>query len=117
MPGPVTTVLGRTAQRVPVLRRVPILRLLTLAEIAVLARTHISKLEPGEWRRMIELIRIGRGRPSNLSMRQRRELQNLVARAEPRLFAVAAIATLSPVSLPGRLLHGAPESPKRRKLF
>jgi hypothetical protein len=110
MPGPVTKVLGRTAERVPGLRRIPIVRLLALAEIAVLAREHVSKLELAEWRRMAELIRIGRGRPSNLSARQRRELRSLVAKAEPRLFAGDAIDKLSPVSLPDRLLYGQKSS-------
>jgi len=103
-------VLGRTAERVPGLRRIPIVRLLALAEIAVLAREHVSKLELAEWRRMAELIRIGRGRPSNLSARQRRELRSLVAKAEPRLFAGDAIDKLSPVSLPDRLLYGQKSS-------
>jgi hypothetical protein len=117
MPGPVTNVLGRTvlsraARRVPVLKRIPILRLLALAEVAVLAREHVTKLEPEEWRRMLELIRIGRGRPSNLSMRQRRELKSLVAKAEPRLFAGEAMEKLSPVHIPKRLAYG-PSKGKR----
>jgi hypothetical protein len=102
-----TTALGRTAERVPGLRRIPILKLLALAEIAVLLRAHIVKLEPAEWRRMAELVRIGGGRPSNLSIRQRRELRSLVEKAEPRLFAGEALGKLSPVSLPERLLYGA----------
>jgi hypothetical protein len=112
MPGPVSKALGRTAEHVPGLRRIPVLRLLVLAEIAVLARAHISKLAPAEWKRMAELVRIGRGRPSNLSARQRRELTALVEKAEPRLFAGHAINMLSPVSIPDRLLYGAS---KRRR--
>lgn len=100
-------VIGQAAERVPGLRRIPIVKLLLLAEIAVLAREHIAKLEPDEWRRMLELIRIGRGRTSNLSMRQRRELKSLVAKAEPRLFAGEAIDKLSPVHVPKRLVYGA----------
>jgi hypothetical protein len=94
-----------------VLRRVPILKLLALAELAVLARAHLAKLDAAEWRRMAELIRIGRGRPSNLSARQRRELRALVEKAEPRMFAGDAIDKLSPIALPDRLLYGS----QRRK--
>jgi hypothetical protein len=112
MPSPLTKAIGRTAGRVPGLRRIPILRLIVLAEMAVLARAHIAKLEPAEWRRMVELIRIGRGRPGSLSPRQRRELSALVEKAEPRLFALEALGKLSPVSVPTRLLA---TSPKRRK--
>jgi hypothetical protein len=118
MPSPVTTALGRralgqTTKRVPGLRRIPVMRLLALAEVAVIARAHLSKLEPAEWRRMIELIRVARGRPGNLSARQRRELSALVAKAEPRLLAGEAIDRLSPVSLPGRLLYGPNKTRKK----
>jgi hypothetical protein len=113
MPGSITTALGRTAERVPGLRRVPVVRLLAIAEIAGLARDHLTKLEPDERRRVLELIRIGRGRTGNLSKRQRRELADLIAKAEPRLFAGVALNKLSPVSLPDRLVHGSPASKKK----
>jgi hypothetical protein len=109
-----TKLAGRTAQHLPGLRRIPILRLLALAEVAMLARDHIAKLEPGEWRRMGELIRLARGRPKNLSARQREELRALVAKAEPRLFAGEAIDRLAPVKLPKRLVYG-PARAKRGK--
>jgi len=112
MPALATTVLARTAQRIPGLKRVPIMKLLALGEIAVLAREHFSKLEPAEWRRLAELVRTGRGRPSNLSARQRRELETLVAKAEPRLFAGEVVGKLAPVPIPKRLLYG-PKRPKR----
>ena len=75
---------------------------------------HGDILTPAEWRRLAELIRIGRGRPSNLSTRQRRQLQDLVAKAEPRLFAGAAVEKLAPVPVPKRLLYG-PSSKRRKK--
>lgn len=106
MASPAIKLAGRAAQHLPGLRRIPILRLLALAEIAVLARDHITRLQAAEWRRLIELIRVGRGRPSKLSGRERRELESLVAKAEPRLFAAEAIDKLSPVRLPKRLLYG-----------
>jgi hypothetical protein len=107
MAGPLTKALGRTAGHVPGLRRLPILKLLAVAELLVLARAHAAKLEPAEWRRMAELVRAGRGRPSNLTPRQRRELSSLIEKAEPRVFAGQAINRLSPVSIPDQLLYGS----------
>jgi hypothetical protein len=82
----------------PVVRRMPVARLLALAELAMLAREHAGKLEPHERRRVLELLRRGRGRPANLSSRERGELARLVAKAEPRLFARAVAKKLNPIS-------------------
>jgi hypothetical protein len=102
----VTHAAGRVATRVPGLRRLPVLKLLAIGEIVLLARQHVDKLEPHERRRVIELLRLGGGRPSRLSNAQRRELSALVEKAEPRLFAGAAADKLSPVPLPRRLVRG-----------
>jgi hypothetical protein len=88
------------------LRRVPVLRLLAAAEVAVLARDHLRRLTPGERRRLVALLRTGRGRPSNLSEGDRDELAGLVAKVQPRLLAGEAAERLSPVPLPRRLLYG-----------
>jgi hypothetical protein len=106
-------VVGKTAKKVPYLRRIPVLKLLVLGEIAILAHAHLTKLEANERRRLYELIRLGHGRAGNLSESQRRELSALIAKAEPRLFAGAAVDKLSPVSIPGRLLYGP--KPKRAR--
>jgi hypothetical protein len=100
--------------RIPGLRRVPVLKLLAVAEIALLARTHITKLESAERRRLVELVRAGRGRPRNLSEAEREELTGLVAKAEPRLFAGLAASKLSPIPLPRRLVHGRAKSQASR---
>ncbi len=97
-----TRTLGRAAERMPVLRRVPVMRLLVLGEVAILARDHIERLEPSERRRLVVLMRDARGRPRNLSAKQREELEQLIAKAEPKLFAAAAAQKLSPVPLPKR---------------
>jgi hypothetical protein len=89
---------------------VPIFKVLAVGEIALLARSHIRRLEPAERRRFVELLRKGRGRSSRLAPDERDELQRLVAKAEPRLFAGMAADRLSPVPLPRRLVHG----PRRR---
>jgi hypothetical protein len=85
---------------------VPVLKLLAAAEIALLARDHIMRLDRHERQRLVELVRIGRGRRGNLSEAERAELAGLIARIEPRLLAGQAVATLSPLPLPRRLVYG-----------
>jgi hypothetical protein len=96
----------RAAKHVPGVRRIPILKLLVLAEIAILAREHVERLTPAERRRLVLLLREGRGRPSNLSGRDRNELSRLIAKVEPRVFAGLAANKISPVALPKRVVHG-----------
>lgn len=98
---------ARVVSRLPGLRRLPVFRVLAIAEIAMLAQRHMSKLDAAERRRLVELVRIGRGRSRNLSGPEREELAALVAKAEPRLFAGLAADKLSPVPLPRRFVHGA----------
>lgn len=95
--------LGRAAEHTPGLRRIPVMRLLMLGEVALLARDHIERLEPRERRRLVVLMRDARGRPRNLSTDERQELQDLIAKAEPKLFAQEAAEKLSPVPLPKRM--------------
>lgn len=87
--------MGRT------LRQLPVARLLALAEVLLLARRHLLKLEPQERRRVVELVRRGRGRKGNLSERERRELSRLVQKAEPREFLNTASKKFVGISLPG----------------
>lgn len=72
------------------LRRIPAARLMAVAELLMLARQHLLKLEPHERRRIVELVRRGRGRPSHLTERERRELARLVEKTEPREFVKTA---------------------------
>ncbi len=67
-----------------------------LAEVAILAKDHIERLEPAERRRLVVLVRDAKGRPGNLSARQRGELEALVAKLEPKLFASKAAERFSP---------------------
>jgi hypothetical protein len=93
-------VLGR------VTRGVPVARALTVAQVAMLARQHWQKLEPGERRRLMALLRrAGAGR-GHLSTGERAELYRLVAKADPRLFAGLVAQRLSPVPLPARFRRG-----------
>lgn len=98
--------LESATRRVPGLRRLPAAKLLALGEIVLLTREHVARLEPHERRRVLELVRIGRGRPSNLTPRQRAELHALVAKADPRLYIGLVADKLSPVKLPKRVVRG-----------
>jgi hypothetical protein len=102
--------IARSVSHVPGLKRLPMLKLLVVGELALLARDHVALLTPSERRRLLELVRKGRGRTSrNLTEAERRELTILVAKAEPRRFAGLTADKLSPVPLPRRIKHG----PKR----
>jgi hypothetical protein len=103
-------VLSHGASRVPGLRRLPVLKLLSIAEIAMLARSHATRLTPDERRRLIGLVRKGRGRSTRLTDAERDELRELVTKTEPRLFIGASADRLSPVPLPRRVIEG-----KRRR--
>ena len=102
----------RALARIPGLRRLPVLKVVAIGEIALLARDHLSKLEPHERRRFVELVRAGRGRPRNLSEADRTELAQLVAKVEPRLFAGLVADKLSPIPLPRRMVRGRTRQPQ-----
>jgi hypothetical protein len=88
------------------LRRLPVLKLLAAGEMMLLARQHMIRLEPAERRRLMVLVRQGRGRARNLTPDQRDELARLVAKAEPRVFLAEAVDRFSPVPIPQRLVRG-----------
>jgi enhancing lycopene biosynthesis protein 2 len=81
--------------------------LIALGEVALLAHNHLGRLSPQERRRLMELMRIAKGRPSHLRPAEREELSALVAKAEPRLFAAAVADKLSPFPGTGRIIRGA----------
>jgi hypothetical protein len=90
-------------------KRVPALKFLAVGDIALLARRHIRRLEPAERRRVRELLaRAARDR--SLKPRDRRELERLARKMDPRAFAGGVADALSPVPLPRRLREG----PRRR---
>jgi hypothetical protein len=92
--------IGVASRRIPGLRRLPMLKLLALGEVMLLAQQHLAKLTPRERRRLVELIRIGRGRRRNLSPGERDELSSLIEKSQPRAFAATAAQKLSPVPIP-----------------
>ena len=80
------------------LRRLPFFKLLAVAQLALLARTHLQRLDPADRRRLGELVRRGRG----MTREERGELRGLLAKLEPRAFAAATASAFSPVPLPRR---------------
>jgi hypothetical protein len=78
-------------------RKLPLARLIAIAELALLAREHVGKLQPHERRRIRELVIRGRGRPSNLTAPERSELATLLAKMEPKLFARHAVGKFNPL--------------------
>lgn len=58
--------------------------LLAAAEVLVAVRDHLAdRLSANDRRRLVEIVRSSRGRPSNLSERERSELRALIGRVEP----------------------------------
>jgi hypothetical protein len=102
----VNMTIGRAAGRVPGLRRVPVMKMLAAAELALLTRDHVQRLTPPERRRLITLVRVGRGRRSRLTGSERGELEHLLGKLEARLLMGHAVDRLSPVPLPRRLVYG-----------
>ena len=58
--------------------------LLAAGEVLVAARNHVTdRLTPKERQRVLEIVRSSKGRPSNLSDRERGELRALIGKVEP----------------------------------
>jgi hypothetical protein len=88
-------------------RGVPVVALLGAAEVAKLAKRHLTMLRPDERRRLLALVGKARTGTGALSAAERAELGALVAKLEPRAFLGAAADRVSPVPVPKRLLYGA----------
>ena len=77
--------------------------LLAAAEVVLAVRNHISgRLTEKERKRMLEIVRSSKGRPSNLSDRQRKELRTLLDKVEPRELA----KTVASSGFAGRFAKG-----------
>lgn len=80
------------------LKFLPFFKLLAFAQVALLARRHIQRLDRGDRRRLLELVRGAR----HMSAADRTELKGLVRKLEPGAFAGGAVKRLVPVGIPGR---------------
>ena len=81
--------------------------LVAAAEIALITRSHWRRLEPEERRRLIELARKSRGRPSRLSTRERREAAELLEKVNYPQLGGNVASTLLPFRPFGRLVEFA----------
>ena len=71
------------------------LRVLAVAQLALLARRHLTLLEPDERSRLANLVAQSRGRPRrNLTANDREELLRLVRKLEPGEFGRNAVGHL-----------------------
>jgi hypothetical protein len=62
--------------------------LLAAAEVVLAVRNHVNtRLSEKDRQRMVEIVKASKGRPSNLSARQRKELKSLLGQVEPRELA------------------------------
>jgi hypothetical protein len=94
----VGVVARRALRKVPLLGRFSPLQLLALAQVLALARQHFERLTVAERRRIVVILRAAHGDPRRLGAEDRRELANLFAKLEPKLF----------LELAGRRMTDAP---------
>lgn len=78
------SVAGKTAMRWTVWGR-----LLLAAEVALTLKRHLDNLEPEERTELRQIVTKSKGRPSNLSNRERKRLSLLVGKIEPGELAKA----------------------------
>jgi hypothetical protein len=79
-----------------VIKKLPFFKILAAAQVALLARRHLRGLTREDKWRLVELARRG----TKLTPAERTELRGLVAKMEPRAFALGAADRFSPVPLP-----------------
>jgi hypothetical protein len=78
------------------LRGLTMFRLLAIAKMVLLARRHYRKLESHDRRRLTALVR--RGMAMNAA--ERDEMLRILAKLEPRAFAIAATSAFAPGKMP-----------------
>jgi hypothetical protein len=91
--------------------------LIAAFEIGWIARRHWRRLEPEERRRLIELARKSKGRPSKLSERERREAAELLEKLDYAELGGNVAATVLPFRPFARLVQfglGRPMRSRRR---
>src|SRR3954449_3144808 len=62
--------------------------MLAAAEVVLAVRNHVNtRLSERDRQRIVEIVKSSKGRPANLSDRQRKELKSLLDQVEPRELA------------------------------
>ena len=91
MPSPLQSV-GSTAARGTWLARGA--WLLALAEAVMAIKNHFdTRLSERDRARLVEIVKTSKGRPANLSNRERRELKELFDKVEPKVLAKTIATT------------------------
>ena len=83
------------------MRGVPLLWAFAVAEALATTHRHFAGVEPRVRRRAVELARKSKGRPSNLSPAEKRELRDLVGRMDLWQLSKDLAAVASPIGMPG----------------
>jgi hypothetical protein len=83
------------------LRGVPLLWAFAVAEALTTTRRHFAGVDPHARRRVVELARKSKGRPSNLSAHEKTELRRLVGEMDLWQLSKDLAAVASPVGMPG----------------
>ncbi len=81
--------------------------LVAAAEVALITRHHWKQLEPDERKRLSQLLRKSRGRPSRLSASERREASELLEKLDYAKLGGDVATTLLPFRPFGRLVEFA----------
>ncbi len=83
-------------------RAVPLMWAFAVAEALAATRRHFASVDPATRRRAVALARKSKGRPSNLSAREKQELRRLVGEMDLWALSKELAAVASPVGMPGR---------------
>jgi hypothetical protein len=93
---------GKFFARRRVIRGVPLMWAFAVAEALAATRRHFSSVDPKTRRRVVELAKKSKGRPSNLSKHEKQELMRLVGEMDLWSLSKELAAVASPVGMPGR---------------
>lgn len=75
----------------------PWARAIAIAEVALIAKRHLDHLDPGEGTELRRLVVKSKGRPTNLTAKERSRLFELVKKLEPGAFAKTAAMKAVPL--------------------
>jgi hypothetical protein len=92
---------GKWFARSRLTRRVPLLWAFAVAEALTATRRHFAGVDPKVRRRVVELARKSKGRPSNLNSHEKSELRRLVGEMDLWQLSKDLAAVASPVGMPG----------------
>jgi hypothetical protein len=90
------------ARRRATRRAVPLMWAFLVAEALTTTRRHFAGIDPRARRRVVELARKSKGRPSNLTAQEKSELRRLVGEMDLWQLSKDLAAVASPVGMPGR---------------